>query len=123
MGENYSNELKKDNLAFYVKTENGMQKIDKLDFADVEMADCEDQDLISNVIKHDPYIFEGFTDRLLNEMTLILFGIDKVVIEACQNSRIRHLALYSRKKRTRKKNMHRVFRIVERGNKHVKTLV
>lgn len=118
MGENYSNELKKDNLAFYVKTENGMQKIDKLDLDNVETVDYEDQDLISNVIRNDPYIFEGFTDRLLNEMTLILYGIDKVVIEACQNSRIRHLALYSRKKRTRKKNTNRAFRIVERGNKH-----
>ena len=29
MGENYSNELKKENLAFYAKDENGMQKIDK----------------------------------------------------------------------------------------------
>ena len=95
-----------------------MQKIDKLDFADVEMADCEDRDLISNVIGNVSSTFECFTDRLLNEMTLILYGIDKVVIEACQNSRIRHLALYSRKKRTRKKNIHRAFRIVERSNKH-----
>ena len=117
MGENYSNELKKENLAFYAKDENGMQKIDKLDFADVEMVDCEDRDLISNVIKNVSYTFKGFTDRL-NEMIIMLFGIDKDVIEACHNSRIRHLALYSRKKRTRKKNIHRAFRIVERSNKH-----
>lgn len=118
MGENYSNELKKENLAFYAKDENGMQKIDKLDFADVEMVDCEDQDLISNVIKNVYSTFECFTDRLNEMMIAILFGIDKVAIEACQNSRIRHLALYSRKKRTRKKNIHRAFRIVERSNKH-----
>ena len=118
MGENYSNELKKENLAFYAKDENGMQKIDKLDFADVEMADCEDRDLISNVIRNVSSTFECFTDRLNEMMIAILFGIDKDVIEACQNSRIRHLALYSRKKRTRKKNIHRAFRIVERSNKH-----
>lgn len=122
MGENYYNELKKENLAFYVNTENGMQKIDKLDFADVEMVNCEDWDLISNVIKIASSAFECFTDRL-NEVFIALFGIDKEVIEACQNSRVRHLALYSRKKRTRKKNIHRAFRIVERDNKHVKTLV
>lgn len=122
MGEIYYNELKKENLAFYVKTENGMQKIDKLDFADVEMVDCEDWDLISDVIRIISSTFECFTDRL-NEVFIALFGIDKEVIEACQNSRVRHLALYSRKKRTRKKNMHRAFRIVERDNKHVKTLV
>lgn len=94
MGENYSNEL--------------------LDLLNVGIVDCDDQDLISNVIRNYSCIFEVFTDRLLNETD---------IIEACQNSRIRHLALYSRKKRTRKKNMHRAFRIVERGNKHVKTLV
>lgn len=119
MGENYSNELKRENLAFYAKDENGMQKIDKLDLVNVEMVDCEDQDLISNVIKNVSYnTFKGFTDRLNEMMFIMLFGIDKDVIEACQNSRIRHLALYSRKKRTRKKNIHRAFRIVERGNKH-----
>lgn len=89
MGENYSNEL--------------------LDLLNVGIVDCDDQDLISNVIRNYSYIFEGFTDRVLKETC---------IIEDCQNSRIRHLALYSRKKRTRKKNMHRAFRIVERGNKH-----
>lgn len=89
MGENYSNEL--------------------LDLLNVGIVDCDDWDLISNVIRNYSCIFEVFTDKLLNEMD---------IIEACQNSRIHHLALYSRKKRTRKKNMHRAFNIVERGNKH-----
>lgn len=102
MGENSA-----DNLIFYEKTENGFQKICNVDM-----------EMISSTLERFVNAIKKAINAPLGSNSLI-----DEILEPCSNKRVRHLALYSRKKRTRKKNMHRAFRIVERDNKHVKTLV
>ena len=48
------------------------------------------------------------------EAFLMISGILDMAL--CPNNRVRHLALYARKKRTRKKNINRIFRILEKEN-------
>lgn len=47
---------------------------------------------------------------------LMISGILDMALTLCPNNRVRNLALYNRKKRTRKKNIHRIFRILEKEN-------
>lgn len=49
---------------------------------------------------------------------LIIPGVLYMALALCPNNRVRHLALYNRKKRTRKKNIHRIFRILEKENNY-----
>ena len=62
--------------------------------------------------------FEMVT-KISEEAFLILSGILDLSLKLCPDNRVRHLVLYARKKRTRKKNLHRIFRMLEKENNYV----
>ncbi len=53
-------------------------------------------------------------EKISEEVFLILSGIFDLSLKLCPDNRIRHLVLHARKKRTRKKNLHRIFRMLEK---------
>lgn len=58
---------------------------------------------------------KNFCVMALNEFSPWLSkNIKMISIEACKNKRVRHLALYAKKERTRKKNISRAIRIVKK---------
>lgn len=69
---------------------------------------------------HWPVSFEPTFEipiKLSKELLNELFGIRKYVYENCPNKKVIHLAKYARKRRTRKKNLNRAIRILEREDK------
>lgn len=57
--------------------------------------------------------FEMVT-KISEEAFLILSGIFDLSLKLCPDNRVRHLVLHAKKKRTRKKNLHRIFRMLEK---------
>lgn len=58
------------------------------------------------------------TLRICTDALAYLAGITEEVFKQCHKSRVLHLAKHGKKRRTRKKNLHRAFRIYEKeGNK------
>ena len=52
--------------------------------------------------------------KFSKEAIMALFGISEAVFRCCPNKRVVHLALYAKKPRTRKKNLNRVIKILEK---------
>ena len=72
--------------------------------------ECEDEiNYISNDIEAS---FEA-TCRMLKEALLYISGARDVVIKCCPNRKVAYLAIHSKKRRTRKKNIHRAIKILE----------
>ena len=57
-------------------------------------------------------LFEA-TCRMLKEALLYISGARDVVIKCCPNRKVVYLATHSKKRRTRKKNIHRAIKILE----------
>lgn len=99
----------------YVQNGNEIQKIgETIDTPTIELAD--------DSIPYDLVNLEGLktsasfelSTKISKEAILMISGTLDIVLALCPNNRVRHLALYARKKRTRKKNIHRIFRILEK---------
>lgn len=83
--------------------------------------ECEDEiNYISNDI--DPVKFQinniieasfEATCRIFEEALLYISGARDVVIKCCPNRKVAYLATHSKKRRTRKKNVHRAIKILE----------
>ena len=91
-------------------------------FADVNdcSIECEDEfNYISNdtnnTINTNNTIEASFeaTCRMLKEALLYISGARDVVIKCCPNRKVAYLATHSKKRRTRKKNIHRAIKILE----------
>lgn len=54
--------------------------------------------------------------RVSRDGMAAILGLTQAVLEQCPNRRVVHLARYAKKHRTRKKNLHRAFRILEDRN-------
>ena len=54
------------------------------------------------------------TLRIATDALIHLIGVAQEVLTACPNRRVVHLALYAKKHRTRKKNLHRAFKLLEK---------
>lgn len=101
----------------YVQIENEIQKIG-------EMIDTPTIELADDSIPYDLVNLEGLktsasfelSTKISEEAILMISGILDLAFALCPNNRVRNLALYNRKKRTRKKNIHRIFRILEKEN-------
>lgn len=80
-----------------------------------ERDDIPDQILVNNV---EALIAEikglVYMDK---SIVMELFGITKYVLKDCPNKKVVHLAVYGKKFRTRRKNINRAFRILEKGEK------
>ena len=53
------------------------------------------------------------TCRIFEEALLYISGARDVVIKCCPNRKVVYLATHSKKRRTRKKNIHRAIKILE----------
>ena len=53
------------------------------------------------------------TCRMLEEALLYISGARDVVVKCCPNRKVAYLATHSKKRRTRKKNIHRAIKILE----------
>ena len=51
--------------------------------------------------------------RMLEEALLYISGARDIVIKCCPNRKVAYLATHSKKRRTRKKNIHRAIKILE----------
>ena len=72
----------------------------------IRLADIRD---INNVIEAS---FEA-TCRMLEEALFYISGARDVVVKCCPNRKVAYLATHSKKRRTRKKNIHRAIKILE----------
>ena len=61
------------------------------------------------------YISKSFeaTCHMFEEALLYISGARDVVIKCCPNRKVAYLATHSKKRRTRKKNIHRAIKILE----------
>ena len=83
--------------------------------------ECEDEfNYISNDI--DPVKFQinntieasfEVACRMFEEALLYISGARDVVVKCCPNRKVAYLATHSKKRRTRKKNIHRAIKILE----------
>lgn len=77
------------------------------------------EDLISNRVCVMATGLEGTFETLAKvsrDVMAAILGLTNAVLECCPNKRVVHLARYSKKHRTRKKNLHRAFRMMEKKN-------
>ena len=92
-------------------------------FADVNdcSIECEDEiNYISNDINPVKFQINNMieasfeaTCRMLEEALLYISGARDIVIKCCPNRKVAYLATHSKKRRTRKKNIHRAIKILE----------
>ena len=68
---------------------------------------------ISNAINNTIEASFEVACRMLKEALLYISGARDVVIECCPNRKVAYLATHSKKRRTRKKNIHRAIKILE----------
>ncbi len=91
-------------------------------FADVNdcSIECEDEfnyisSDINSTIDINNTIEASFeaTCRMFEEALLYISGARDVVVKCCPNRKVAYLATHSKKRRTRKKNIHRAIKILE----------
>ena len=87
-------------------------------FADINECsiECEDEDefnYISNNINNAIEASFEATCRMSEEALLYISGARDVVVKCCPNRKVAYLATHSKKRRTRKKNIHRAIKILE----------
>jgi hypothetical protein len=56
--------------------------------------------------------------KTAEKMALVFSGLYDAVLSACPNRRVLHLTKNARKERTRKKNLNRIFRMLEKGEEN-----
>ena len=105
--------------AVYISNPDGTST-ERLDINECSI-ECEDDiNYISNDI--DPVKFQinniieasfEATCRIFEEALLYISGARDVVIKCCSNRKVAYLATHSKKRRTRKKNIHRAIKILE----------
>ena len=89
-------------------------------FADVNdcSIECEDEckdefNYISNNINNTIKASFEVTCRMFEEALFYIRGARDVVVKCCPNRKVAYLATHSKKRRTRKKNIHRAIKILE----------
>ena len=76
--------------------------------------ECEDEfNYISNAINNTIEASFEVACRMFEEALLYISGARDVVIKCCPNRKVAYLANHSKKRRTRKKNIHRAIKILE----------
>ena len=89
--------------------------IRRLDINDCSIeCECEDEfNYISNNINNTIEASFEVICRMLEEALLYISGARDIVIKCCPNRKVAYLATHSKKRRTRKKNIHRAIKILE----------
>lgn len=98
--------------AVYISNQDGTST-ERLDINERSI-ECEDEiNYISNDINNAIEASFEVTCRMLKEALLYISGARDVVIKCCPNRKVAYLATHSKKRRTRKKNIHRAIKILE----------
>lgn len=100
----------------YISNPDGTS-IGSLDINDCSI-ECEDEckdeiNYISNDINNTIEASFEVACRMLKEALFYISGARGIVIKCCPNRKVVYLATHSKKRRTRKKNMHRAIKILE----------
>lgn len=87
-------------------------------FADINECsiecECEDEiNYISNYINNTIEASFEVVGRMFEEALFYISGARDVVVKCCPNRKVVYLATHSKKRRTRKKNIHRAIKILE----------
>lgn len=109
-------EAKKGTL--YLKTPEGLQERAALEAApEIEATTdwAEDNPTLARI--NSAFAEVGFIAKICTDAFAALVGITSTVMDACPNRRVVHLAKHATKRRTRKKNLHRAFRLLEKEAK------
>lgn len=97
-----------------VKIGDKWEKLGKMvDTPEIELADEPEPCNLSKLTEVWSAAFEVF-GKTAEQLSLVFSGLWGMVLESCPDRRVLHLALFARRERTRKKNIHRIFRILER---------
>ena len=89
--------------------------IGRLDINDCSI-ECEDEDKFNYISTDINSTIEASFEvacRMLEEALLYISGARDVVVKCCPNRKVAHLATHSKKRRSRKKNIHRAIKILE----------
>lgn len=100
--------------AVYISNPDGTP-IGRLDVNECSI-ECEDKDEFnynSNDINNTIEASFEATCSMLKEALLYISGARDVVVKCCPNRKVAYLATHSKKRRTRKKNIHRAIKILE----------
>ena len=100
--------------AVYISNQDGTPT-ERLDINDCSVeCECEDEfNYISNVINNTIEASFEATCHMFEEALLYISGARDVVVKCCPNRKVAYLATHSKKRRTRKKNIHRAIKILE----------
>ena len=99
---------------FYVQIGDEWEKLGKLvDTPETELADEPTPCDLSKLTEVWSATFEVF-GKAVKQLSLIFSGLWEMALESCPDRRVLHLALHAKQERTRKKNIHRIFRMIER---------
>lgn len=100
--------------AVYVKIGDKWEKLGKMvDTPKTELADEPEPCNLSKLTEELSISFKTVR-KAAEQVSLIFSGLWGMVLESCPDRRVRHLALHAKRERTRKKNVHRIFRMLER---------
>lgn len=83
------------------------------DGTSTERLDTDEINYISNDINNIIEASFEATCHMFEEALLYISGARDVVIKCCPNRKVAYLATHSKKRRTRKKNIHRAIKILE----------
>lgn len=96
----------------YISKPNGTA----IGFADINECSIECEDEINYILNDiNNTIEESFevVGRMFEEALFYISGARDVVVKCCPNRKVVYLATHSKKRRTRKKNIHRAIKILE----------
>ena len=98
--------------AVYISNPDGTST-ERLDINECSI-ECEDEiNYISNDINNTIEASFEVACRMFEEALLYISGAREVVVKCCPNRKVAYLATHSKKRRTRKKNIHRAIKILE----------
>ena len=97
--------------AVYISNPDGTS-IGRLDINDCSIEDEDEFNYISNNINNTIEASFEVACRMLEEALFYISGARDVVVKCCPNRKVVYLATHSKKRRTRKKNIHRAIKIL-----------
>lgn len=99
---------------FYVQIGDEWEKLGEMvDTPETKLADDPTPCNLSKLTEAWSATFEVF-GKAVEQLSLMFSGLWEMALESCPDRRVRHLALHAKQERTRKKNIHRIFRMLER---------
>lgn len=100
--------------AVYVKIGNKWEKLGEMvDTPETKLADDPTPCNLSKLTEKLSISFK-MVGKVAEKAALIFSGLWDEVLKSCPDPRVRHLTLHAKRERTRKKNINRIYRMLER---------